>query len=166
MPDQDTGKCVPCCSPDLLWGEWGEGRTQWPGFKPSRVRLFKHSAQSSVLGCPCPTAHHTALLLMLHLSWPLGTAPMSCEVRVRSGTEQDGGLMAPSPHSQHAFDLCEWLFVDGPWHLEAALPGPCCLDQYVVLWRDWQVGCLGLIPTALGWSWSTETSMSLLRHHL
>lgn len=80
-----------------------------------------------MLGCPCPTAHHTALLLMLHWSWPLGTAPMSCEVRVRSGTEQDEGLMAPFPHSQHAFDLCEWLSVNGPRHLAwTTLPGPIC----------------------------------------
>lgn len=164
MPDQDTGECVPCCSSGLLRAEWGEGRTWCPGFEPSCVRLFKH--RSSAPASPCTTAHHTALLLTLPLSWPLGPALMSCEVRVRSGTEWGGGLMAPSHHSQHAFDWCEWLSVDGPWHLEATMPGPPCLDQHVVLWRVRQFGCLRLLPTAPGCSWSTETSMSLLRHPL
>lgn len=126
---------------------------------PAVSGFFRHPAHSSVPGCPCPTSHHTALLLVLCLSWPLGATLMSSEVRVRSGTGRDGGLMAPSPRSQHA---C----VNGPLSMALGTWKLPYLDQHVVLWRKRQVGCLGLLPTALGWSWSTEISMSLLRHHL
>lgn len=57
------------------------------------------------------------------------------------------------------------LMVPGTWKTP-------CLDHLTwttllwTLWRAPQFGYLGLLPIALGCSWSTETSMSFLRHQL